>query len=80
MDRRTFLKVAAMTGLAVSAPLGVRRAFAEPAPYKGPFFVLVNASGGYEKQIVISPDPRKLASVASRISRPSMVTRPPATS
>ena len=58
MDRRTFLKVAAMTGLAVSAPLGVRRAFAEPAPYKGPFFVLVNASGGWDPVYLCDPKPK----------------------
>ena len=58
MDRRTFLKIAAMTGLAVSAPLGVRRAFAQPEPYKGPFFVLVNASGGWDPVYLCDPKPK----------------------
>ncbi|MBK7826837.1 DUF1501 domain-containing protein [Nannocystis sp.] len=58
MDRRSFIKIAAMTGLAVSAPLGVRRAFAQPEPYKGPFFVLVNASGGWDPTYLCDPKPK----------------------
>ncbi len=58
MDRRNFLKIAAMTGLAVSAPLGIRRALAQPDPYKGPFFVLVNAGGGWDPVYLCDPKPR----------------------
>ncbi len=58
MDRRKFLKIAAMTGLAVSAPLGLRRALAQPDPYKGPFFVLVNAGGGWDPVYLCDPKPK----------------------
>lgn len=57
MDRRNFLKIAAMTGLAVAAPLGVRRAFAEAEPYDGPYFVLINASGGWDPVYLCDPKP-----------------------
>jgi uncharacterized protein (DUF1501 family) len=57
MDRRQFLKIAGMTGLAVSAPLGVRRVLAQPEPYKGPYFVLVNAGGGWDPVYLCDPKP-----------------------
>lgn len=57
MDRRKFLKIAAMTGLTVSAPLGIRRALAKPDPYPGPYFVLVNASGGWDPVYLCDPKP-----------------------
>ena len=51
MDRRSFLKLSALTGLAVATPIGAgltRKVWAEAQAYGGPFFVLVNASGGYD--------------------------------
>lgn len=57
MDRRKFLKIAAMTGLTVSAPLGIRRVFAAPEPYEGPYFVLINASGGWDPVYLCDPKP-----------------------
>lgn len=58
MDRRNFLKIAGMTGLAVAAPFGARHVLAQPDPYKGPFFVLVNASGGWDPIYLCDPKPR----------------------
>ena len=58
MDRRNFLKIAAMSGLAVSAPFGVRHVLAQPDPYKGPFFVLINASGGWDPVYLCDPKNR----------------------
>jgi uncharacterized protein (DUF1501 family) len=58
MDRRNFLKIAGLTGLAVSAPFGVRHVLAQPDPYKGPFFVLVNAGGGWDPIYLCDPKPR----------------------
>ena len=55
MDRRSFLKIAAMSGLAVAAPFGARRVLAEPEPYEGPYFVLVNASGGWDPVYLCDP-------------------------
>ncbi|MBA3545295.1 MAG: DUF1501 domain-containing protein [Nannocystis sp.] len=58
MDRRNFLKIAGLTGLAVSAPFGVRHVLAQPDPYKGPFFVLVNAGGGWDPVYLCDPKNR----------------------
>jgi uncharacterized protein (DUF1501 family) len=58
MDRRNFLKIAGLTGLAVSAPFGVRHVLAQPDPYKGPFFVLVNAGGGWDPIYLCDPKPK----------------------
>ena len=58
MDRRNFLKIAGMTGLAVSAPFGVRHVLAQPDPYKGPYFVLVNAGGGWDPVYLCDPKNR----------------------
>jgi uncharacterized protein (DUF1501 family) len=58
MDRRKFLKLAGMTGLAVAAPLGVRRALADAPPYEGPYFVLINASGGWDPVYLCDPKPQ----------------------
>lgn len=55
MDRRKFLKIAGLTGLAVSAPFGVRHVLAQPDPYKGPYFVLVNAGGGWDPVYLCDP-------------------------
>src|SRR5688572_18699716 len=57
MDRRKFIKIAAMTGLTVSAPLGIRRVLAKPDPYPGPYFVLINASGGWDPVYLCDPKP-----------------------
>ncbi|MEW5848678.1 MAG: DUF1501 domain-containing protein [Myxococcota bacterium] len=46
MDRRDFLKAAAAAGLAVVAPFATRKLRAEP--YTGTFWILVNASGGWD--------------------------------
>lgn len=57
MDRRKFLKIAAMSGLAVAAPFGARRVLAQPEPYEGPYFVLVNAGGGWDPVYLCDPKP-----------------------
>ncbi|HEY8379305.1 MAG TPA: DUF1501 domain-containing protein [Nannocystis sp.] len=58
MDRRQFLKIAGMTGLAVAAPVGVRRARADAPPYEGPYFVLVSAAGGWDPVYLCDPKPQ----------------------
>ncbi|MCA9689671.1 MAG: DUF1501 domain-containing protein [Myxococcales bacterium] len=58
MDRRSFLKLSALTGLAVATPIGAgltRKVWAEAQAYGGPFFVLVNASGGYDPIFLCDP-------------------------
>lgn len=54
MDRRDFLKLAASAGLAVSLPALPRSARAA-APYAGPLWVMVDASGGWDPTSLCDP-------------------------
>jgi Protein of unknown function (DUF1501) len=61
MDRRDFLKLCSRAGLGLALPLGLSRAGAwgvpqaEPAPYEGPFYVIFNASGGWDTTYLMDP-------------------------
>src|ERR1043165_4517632 len=58
MDRRRFLKLSASAGLGVALPLGLPEglgAQAEPAPYEGPFYIVFNASGGWDTTYLMDP-------------------------
>ena len=55
MDRRRFLKVAGLAGLSVMAPLGLREGSAAPAKYPGPFWIMINAGGGWDPTITFDP-------------------------
>lgn len=55
MDRRSFLKIAATTGLAVALP---RHARAALSPYKGPFYVMISARGGWDPVYLCDPKPK----------------------
>ncbi|MBK7583871.1 MAG: twin-arginine translocation signal domain-containing protein [Myxococcales bacterium] len=54
MQRRSFLKAAALAGLAISAPVITRDAGAS-APYGGPFYIMVNAGGGWDPTFMFNP-------------------------
>ncbi len=54
MDRRNFLKIAAMTGLAVAAPRTARAL----TPYAGPFYVMISARGGWDPTYLCDPKPK----------------------
>ncbi|MBN9517091.1 DUF1501 domain-containing protein [bacterium] len=54
--RRDFLKLCGLAGLGVAAP--VLRAFAQPRhdePYPGPYYVVFNASGGWDTTYLMDP-------------------------
>ncbi|MDC0668530.1 DUF1501 domain-containing protein [Nannocystis radixulma] len=55
MNRRSFLKIAAGTGLAVALP---RHARAALPPYKGPFYVMISARGGWDPVYLCDPKPK----------------------
>jgi len=59
MQRRDFLKLCGAAGLGVAAPLGLpERALgqeSQPAPYDGPFYVVFNASGGWDTTYLMDP-------------------------
>lgn len=56
MHRRDFLQFAAMTGLAVAAP--IRQARAAVQPYGGPYFIFVSARGGWDPTYFCDPKPK----------------------
>ena len=60
MDRRDFLKLCGSAGLGLAMPLGLPGrhswgAQAEPAPYEGPFYIVFNASGGWDTTYLMDP-------------------------
>jgi uncharacterized protein (DUF1501 family) len=54
MQRRNFLKLCGAAGLGVSVPLNADAA-TEPPPYDGPYFVVFNASGGWDTTYLMDP-------------------------
>jgi hypothetical protein len=56
LDRRRFLKLCGAAGLGLAAPIGLPAwGQAEPAPYEGPFYVVFNASGGWDTTYLMDP-------------------------
>src|SRR5262245_24576724 len=55
MDRRRFLQIAGIAGLGVVAPVGLRDGSAASAKYTGPFWIMVNAGGGWDPTITVDP-------------------------
>ncbi len=55
MNRRNFAKMAALAGLSVTVPISPRRVQAATEPYGGPYFVLVNAGGGWDPRFMFDP-------------------------
>ena len=57
--RRDFLKTCSQAGLGLALPLGaptlLRGKPKEPEPYEGPFFVVFNASGGWDTTYLMDP-------------------------
>jgi hypothetical protein len=57
--RRDFLKLCGMVGLTLVCPGGVRALMAastkEDAPYEGPYYVVFNASGGWDTTYLMDP-------------------------
>lgn len=55
MNRRRFLKVAGIAGLSVMAPIAAREVYAGANKYKGPFWIMVNAGGGWDPTMLCDP-------------------------
>jgi uncharacterized protein (DUF1501 family) len=55
MNRRRFLQVAGLAGLAVMAPFATRDGRASSTKYKGPFWIMVNAGGGWDPTMLCDP-------------------------
>src|SRR5438876_9833810 len=57
-DRRDFLKLCGLAGLGVAAPLRypiLEGAAALNEPYAGPYYVVLNASGGWDTTYLMDP-------------------------
>ncbi|HEX3315364.1 MAG TPA: DUF1501 domain-containing protein [Gemmataceae bacterium] len=57
-DRRDFLKLCGLAGLGLAAPLRHPDAQAAPernAPYEGPYYIVFNASGGWDTTCLMDP-------------------------
>src|ERR1700726_1438613 len=56
-DRRDFLKLCGLAGLGVAVPLRLPLTGAEAKnePYKGPYYVVLNASGGWDTTYLMDP-------------------------
>jgi uncharacterized protein (DUF1501 family) len=58
-SRRTFLKLCGLAGLGFACPGGLQSvmqaATRESAPYEGPFYVVFNASGGWDTTYLMDP-------------------------
>src|SRR5262245_6753877 len=55
MDRRRFLQIAGIAGLGVMAPIGLREGSAGNAKYGGPFWININAGGGWDPTMTVDP-------------------------
>ena len=57
--RRDFLKLCGLAGLAVMSPIGMpstgRAQTSEPEPYAGPYYVVFNATGGWDTTYLMDP-------------------------
>lgn len=58
-SRRDFLRLCGMAGLGVAAPIWLpefaRAESREPSPYEGPYYVVFNASGGWDTTYLMDP-------------------------
>jgi len=68
MDRRTFFKIAASTGVALSTPWWARRARASADSWGGPFWVTVHAAGGWDPTLLCDPKGNATADSTSPIN------------
>ena len=61
MQRRSFLKLCSSAGLGFAAPVTVQQALAAPKgnggnePYDGPYYLVFNASGGWDTTYLVDP-------------------------
>lgn len=55
MDRRDVLKLLSLAGLAAVCPVGVSGVSAAEPKYKGPYWIMLNAGGGWDPTIVADP-------------------------
>ena len=55
MNRRDLLKLCGLTGLSLTTPVGLSAETREPDPHEGPFYLVFNASGGWDTTYIMDP-------------------------
>lgn len=55
MKRRDFAKFAALGGLSITVPISARRSQAATEGYGGPYYILINAGGGWDPRCMFDP-------------------------
>ncbi|MBA2662567.1 MAG: DUF1501 domain-containing protein [Bradymonadaceae bacterium] len=56
MERRDFLKLCALAGLGIAAPIGLtRNAYGEGGITEGPYYLVFNADGGWDTSSLMDP-------------------------
>ena len=55
MNRRDLLKLCGMAGLGLTTPIRLRAETSEPEPHAGPFYLVFNASGGWDTTYLMDP-------------------------
>jgi len=55
MKRRNFAKLAALAGLSVGLPMSARSLRAAEESYGGPYYILINAGGGWDPRFMFDP-------------------------
>ena len=55
MKRRSFAKLAALAGMSASLPVSTRSARAAADAYEGPYYIMVNAGGGWDPRFMFDP-------------------------
>lgn len=53
--RRDFLKLCGLAGLGLAGPRSLKADLTEQPPYEGPFYVVFNASGGWDTTYLMDP-------------------------
>lgn len=75
--RRDFLKFCGLAGLAVAAPIGMtssgKAQTGSPEPYEGPYYVVFNASGGWDTTYLM--DPKGTAGLNALYAEGDILTR-----
>src|SRR5687767_3372431 len=55
MNRRDVLKLLSLAGLAAICPVGISGVSAAEPKYKGPYWIMLNASGGWDPTLLCDP-------------------------
>ncbi|HEY4117129.1 MAG TPA: DUF1501 domain-containing protein [Byssovorax sp.] len=55
MDRRRFVQLAGLAGLGFIAPVGLKVSRADSGKYGGPYFIMVDANGGWDPTFCCDP-------------------------